>query len=243
MGWSSAELTAALPAREGGPRAGLHTQRGEPARLGRECRQASLGEGQRVWTGAREACSRRGGPESYHTSGLVWTTPQEPWLRNVPSLLSSCKHPHPCFEAVQSSGATYLEYRPSDPPQMLSPSLELSPSDMCLDSARRLHCALKLLAPGEAPFTAEQICFLATCDKTNVRLKTSSLFKAKTRTVWLGTRSHLLGWITAAGRESKLRLSTALHWCPLSFRPLCPGLRGNCALWASLIHGKDAAQA
>ena len=55
------ELTAALPAREGGPWAAPHTQRGEPARLGRECRQASLGEGQRVWTGAREACSRRAG--------------------------------------------------------------------------------------------------------------------------------------------------------------------------------------
>lgn len=73
-------------------------ERGRP--LGREAHTAVgnrhvwvVNADRQAWGRSREsgqvpkrpaACVQ--GPESYHTSGSVWTMPQEPWLRNVPSL-------------------------------------------------------------------------------------------------------------------------------------------------------------
>lgn len=69
------------------------------------------------------------GPASHHTGGSVWTVPQGPWLRNVPSLQSSCKHLKPRFEALLWSGATVpgsrIQTQPSSP-NALSSSRTLS---------------------------------------------------------------------------------------------------------------------
>lgn len=177
-----------VPGREGGPWAGTRTQPwGTGVWVVNADRQA-WGRGRASGQLPKRPAAGVQGPASYHTSGSVWTMSQGPWLRNVPSKVPANTRSHVlklfCGLGPQCLA---LKYRPSHPPQMLSPPLELSPSDLCLDGAHKTR--LYTQAPGTWRGGLYHLADLVSGNLGQDQCET----KAKILTVWLGTRSHLLG--------------------------------------------------
>ena len=124
------------------------------------------------------------GPASHYTGGSVWTVPQGPWLRNVPSPQSPCKHPKPRFEALLWSGATVpgsrIQTQPSSPNALSSSrTLSFRPVSGRCPQDSSAHSSSWYLERWPLPLSRSGFWKCET--------------KAKILTVWLGTRSRLLG--------------------------------------------------